>query len=90
MTQKQMIEAIRQHHPEMGEVQIRLYLNQALDEFCRKTEVLKTQCVLTSAASKRYYDIDSLGRKFVKIDKVEFDKELMSQLTTRPETYSNS
>ena len=38
MTQAQMIEIIQQHHPEMGEAQIRLYLNQALDVFCRKTD----------------------------------------------------
>lgn len=85
-----MIEIIQQHHPEMGEVQIRLYLNQALDTFCRKTEILQTQSTLTSVANTRYYDIDSLGKKFIKIDRVEFDKTEISQLSGRPDKYNNS
>jgi len=90
MTQAQMIEIIQQHHPEMGEAQIRLYLNQALDVFCRKTEILQTQCVTTSVLNKRYYDIDALGKKFIKIERVEFDKTEISQLSGRPDKYSNS
>ena len=85
-----MIEIIQQHHPEMGEVQIRLYLNQALDTFCRKTEILQTQSTLTSVTNTRYYDIDSLGKKFIKIDRVEFDKTEISQLSGRPDKYNNS
>ena len=90
MTQRQMIEIIQQHHQEMGEVQIRLYLNQALDTFCRKTEILQTQSTLTSVANTRYYDIDSLGKKFIKIDRVEFDKTEISQLSGRPDKYNIS
>ena len=90
MTQAQMIEIIQQHHPEMGEAQIRLYLNQALDIFCRKTEILQTQSTLTSVANTRYYDIDSLGKKFIKVDRVEFDKTEISQLSGRPDKYNNS
>jgi len=90
MTQAQMIEIIQQHHPEMGEAQIRLYLNQALDTFCRKTEILQTQSTLTSSANTRYYDIDSLGKKFIKVDRVEFDKTEISQLSGRPDKYNNS
>ena len=40
MTQAQMIEIIRMHHPDMGETEARLYLNKALKEFCRETEIL--------------------------------------------------
>ena len=90
MTQAQLIEIVQQHHPEMGETQIRLYLNQALDQFCRKTEVLKSQCETTSVTNQRYYDIDSLGRKFIRIDRVEFDGNEIAQLSGRPDKYSNS
>tara|TARA_R100001510_G_C7644084_1_gene201554 strand:- start:50 stop:322 length:273 start_codon:yes stop_codon:yes gene_type:complete len=90
MTQKQLIEIVQIHHPEMSETQIRLYLNQALDEFCRKTEILKTQSTITSTANKRYYDLDSFGKKFIKIERVEFDKNEISQLSGRPDKYSNS
>jgi len=31
MTQKQLIETVQQHHPELGETQIRIFLNKALD-----------------------------------------------------------
>ena len=41
MTQKQLIELIQQHHPIMGETEIRLALNRAQDDFCAKTELIK-------------------------------------------------
>jgi len=52
MTQTQIIELVQQHHPEMGETQIRLYLNRALDEFCRKTRILKTLYTFSTVADK--------------------------------------
>jgi hypothetical protein len=42
MTQKQLIETVKQHHPDLQDAQIRIFLNKALDEFCRRTRILKT------------------------------------------------
>ena len=46
MTQKQLIETVQQHHPNLGETQIRIFLNKALDEFCRKTRILLQQLLI--------------------------------------------
>ena len=41
MTLNEMIELIRQHHPNMADNEIRLLLNRASDDFCAKTELIK-------------------------------------------------
>ena len=40
MTQQQMLESIQQVYPDMGETQLRLLLNDALDEFVEETRIL--------------------------------------------------
>ena len=40
MTQQQMIESIQQIYPDMGETQLRLLLNDALDEFVEETRTI--------------------------------------------------
>ena len=58
MTQKQLIELIQQHHPVMGETEIRLALNRAQDDFCYKTELIKDTYTQDSVAGQRYYTLD--------------------------------
>ena len=41
MTQQQLHELVQLHHPEMKEGEIRLRLNNAMKEFCRRTGILK-------------------------------------------------
>ena len=64
MTLMEMIELIQQHHPKMGETEIRLLLNRASDDFCTKTEILKDSFSLgtdssadSTEANKRYYTL---------------------------------
>ena len=59
MTQKQMIELIQTHHPDMGVTEARLYLNKALKEFCRETKILSGSTTFSTEADKRYNDLDS-------------------------------
>ena len=66
MTLTEMIELVKQHHPHMGETEIRLLLNRASDDFCGKTEMLKDSFSLgadsdpdSTTANKRYYSIPS-------------------------------
>ncbi|MAF42673.1 MAG: hypothetical protein CMI54_00700 [Parcubacteria group bacterium] len=70
MTQKQMLELVRQHHPEVGETQIRVWFNNALREFCRKTKILKTAYQFTTTADERWY---GLPPYIVDIIDVDFD-----------------
>ena len=48
MTQQQMIESIQQIYPDMGETQLRLLLNDALDEFVEETRTIYGKETLTS------------------------------------------
>ena len=67
MTQKQLIEIIQLHHAGMGETEIRLALNRAQDDYCAKTELIRTTYVQDSAAGKRYYTIDSQILKIIRV-----------------------
>ena len=66
MTLNEMIELIRQHHPNMQDNEIRLLLNRASDDFCSKTEIIKHSFSLGSdvdpdstTVNKRYYALPS-------------------------------
>ena len=41
MTQKQLIESVKMHHPEMSEAEIRIRLNNAMKDFTQKTKIIK-------------------------------------------------
>tara|TARA_Y100001951_G_C11292307_1_gene273066 strand:- start:1426 stop:1758 length:333 start_codon:yes stop_codon:yes gene_type:complete len=56
MTQQQIIELVQQMHPDIGETQIRLMLNQALDEFDHEVKLARSTATVTPTADKRYYD----------------------------------
>jgi len=82
MKQTQLIELVKQHHPELGEAQIRIYLNRALDEFCRKTRILKTLYTFSTVANKRYYPLDS---DILEVTRVDYDDYQIPRLGTPPE-----
>ena len=82
MTQKQLIETVQQHHPELGETQIRVFLNKALDEFCRKTRILTTAYQFTTEGDRRYYALDDA---ILEVLSVDFDGYDIYRLSDRPE-----
>tara|TARA_R110000765_G_C18651514_1_gene575600 strand:- start:46 stop:354 length:309 start_codon:yes stop_codon:yes gene_type:complete len=63
MTQKQIIEQIQQVHPEIGETQLRLMLNSALDEFVSeaRTNIHMDIMLNTPTADQRYYDFTEMN-----------------------------
>ena len=56
MTAKKMMELLHQHHPHIGETEALLLLNQAKDDFCQDTEMVKTQSTFTTNANQLLYD----------------------------------
>jgi len=82
MTQKQLIELVKQHHPELGETQIRLYLNRALDEFCRKTRILNQLYTFPTVADQRYYNLDD---DILEVTRVDYDNYEIPRLAVPPE-----
>lgn len=76
MKQKDMIELIRQHHPEALEAEIRKALNRAQDEFCAETEILETSYTTPSIIGQRFYTLhpQTLTIKKVEVKNVEIPR----------------
>ena len=85
MTQTQIIELVQQHHPEMGETQIRLYLNRALDEFCRKTRILNDVKTFTTVVDQRLYLLKNIDSTINEVTRVDYDGYEIPRLIGRPE-----
>jgi hypothetical protein len=81
MTQKQLIEVIQQHHPNMGESEIRTSLNRAQDVFTAKTEIIKKTYTQNSVAGTRYYTLDP---QVLRIYKVQFNDVNIPRLVGAP------
>ena len=83
ITQEQMIELVRTHHPEMLENEIRVYLNQALREFTKQTKILRGVFDQTIENGVRWYTIDD---EIISINLVYFDNQRIQRLQSVPDT----
>ena len=98
MTQKQILEMVKQQHPEMSNAEARLHLNKALDEFCEHTRVLQGQQTFTTTASTRYYQLNDLDSdssitdqfKFIDVNRVDYNNYQISRLQDPPQKYSST
>mgnify|MGYP003657071128 CR=1 FL=1 len=81
MTQQEIIEQIQQVHPEIGETQLRLMLNTALDEFAHRARLNEKLGAVTVVADQRYYGFpaDMEVLKSVLIKDTENDKYIRIQ-----------
>ena len=65
MTLTHLLELVKQHHPHMGEEEIRHLLNRAADDMSLKAELVKTSFEMvtattqngTTTADRRYYKL---------------------------------
>jgi len=98
MTQKQLIETIQQHHPELMETQIRILLNKALDDFCRITGILADVQTFTTVADKRWYALSDLDAdadetdqvKIIDVMDVYLDNNRILKLSGTPDVYDST
>jgi len=81
MTAKEMIELVQQHHPHMGEVEIIKLLNRAKDDFCAKTEMVKTNRTMNTTSGTRYYYVN---KNVLKIKDVWLDSVKIKRLIGKP------
>ena len=75
-----MLELIQQHHPHMGESEIIEKLNQAKDDFCEKTELVKTTYTTSTVANQRYYTLD---KKILKVNEVYLNDTIIPRLLSK-------
>jgi len=81
MKQKNMMELVNQHHPNVGESQIRIWLNEALREFSRRTKVLKRAYTFDTNLDERYYGLPTY---VIEVDSVDFDGYEIPRLIGKP------
>ena len=88
MTLMEMIELVKQHHPQMGEMEIRKLLNRASDDFCARTEILKDSFALgtdispdSTTAHKRYY---TLPEEILRIREVYLNNVRIPRMIGKP------
>lgn len=90
MTQKQLIETVQQHHPNVGETQIRSWLNEAKARFCRRTKILSGTATTNTVADRRYYDIPTIDSSIIEITRVDYNGYRIPRLVGKPEKYDAS
>jgi hypothetical protein len=90
MTQEQMIESVKQHHPEVAEVQIRFWLNQAQIEFARRTRLLEDTTTFSTVADQRYYAFTSIDSRLEEVAELWFDDWSIARLHSRPRKRDSS
>ena len=56
---REIIELVKQHHPNVGNKEIRVRLNRAQNDFCARTELIKKTYTQNTTAKVRYYPIDT-------------------------------
>ena len=57
MILREMIEFVKQHHPTMGEKEIIILLNEAMDDFSSDTRIVEGYVDFDTVIDKRYYDL---------------------------------
>lgn len=82
MTLQQLIELIQEQAPEVGEKQALVFLNQAQQEFARKTEILRKKKSFTSQEDTRNYPLPD---DVIKVRKIYANGNEISPLHGYPE-----
>ena len=81
MSIKEMIELVQQHHPHMGEKEIRKLLNRAMDNLTEATGILESSYTETTIANQRFY---VLPEGLFKIQEVFLNGVRIPRTLTKP------
>ena len=81
MTKFQLIELIKEHHSNLPNRQMEIYIETAANKIALDTDIGKKTFLLSSVAGQRWYDLDS---KILKINKVYFNDVKTPKLVGDP------
>ena len=86
--QRELIELVQQHHPHMGETEVRKALNDAQREICEESGIMKNWFSITTVADTRFYDLDTDIFEVIRVEITDADGNLFSipRLTPTPES----
>ena len=77
MIQRQMIEVIKRHAPELSEEEIRDKMNMNSDAYCEETKILEGQWSFTTNPGQKFYD---LAPDCVAVQEVNYDGKLSDKI----------
>jgi hypothetical protein len=79
----EMSELVKQHHPHMGQTEVRKILNRAIDDFSLRTGVVETSwSFLTDDGEDRWISLDD---NILTIERVEIDNQVIPRLLVLPQ-----
>jgi len=81
MKLKEMIDRVKQHHPEMGEVEIVRSLNDAMNDMGFRTKVIESIDQFSTVEDQRVYP---LKKHIIEIKAVDYDGKSIKKLIGRP------
>ena len=86
MKLQRMIDMVKKHHPELGNVEIIEILNEASDEFCQRKLLLDEATQFSTVAGQRYYGLKSgiLEIKSVDLQDEDGNHVSIKRLSGRP------
>jgi len=70
MKLKEIMEFVQQHHPDMGETEVKNLINRGMEDFSIKTKMITGTYVFDTIIDKRYYTLPDL---ILEIDEVYYD-----------------
>lgn len=76
-----MIDRVKQHHPEMGEVEIVRSLNDAMNDMGFRSKVIESIDQFTTVQDQRVYP---LKKHIIEIKAVDYDGKAIKKLIGRP------
>tara|TARA_R100000152_G_C6566199_1_gene35190 strand:+ start:121 stop:390 length:270 start_codon:yes stop_codon:yes gene_type:complete len=79
----EILEILRQEHPDVGMSQMIRMLNRASDDFCTKTKIIESSFTLPGGlvADQRYYDLTD---DIIEIKRIDIADEETPQLIGMP------
>ena len=70
MKLKEMIELVQQHHPDMGETEVKKLLNRGMEDYSIQTEMVSGTFTFPTVINQRYY---TLADNILKVNDVFYD-----------------
>jgi len=78
----EMSELVKQHHPHMGQTEVRKLLNRAIDDFSLRSGVVETSWTFeTEEAEDRWIALDD---NILSIERVEVEDKVIPRLLQLP------
>ena len=87
MTLKELLEILREEHPDIGMNHMIKLLNRASDDFSTRTKVLQASFTASLVKDQRYYD---LSDDIMEVTRIDINDEEAPQLIGMPNIRDNT